>query len=120
MEPSRSVPGTVAELLDELVVTAELTLSHEGRQLQLRADGDHLSISVDAYRDLLALRSGPHTALSPGMIADIGLKPVIVVRDREVASVRMGDAAPWWQHFLGIRRRVDVRWVSVVKSLLPS
>jgi hypothetical protein len=54
------------------------------------------------------------------MIADIGLKPVIVVRDREVASVRMGDAAPWWQHFLGIRRRVDVRWVSVVKSLLPS
>jgi hypothetical protein len=51
-------------------------------------------------------------------VTDLGLEPVIVVRDREVASVQMDSPPPWWQRLLGFGRRVEVHWLSAVQSLL--
>lgn len=118
MEPSRSVPGTVAEVLGDLTVTAELTLTCEGRQLQVRTAGQRLTIATETYRALLALRYRPPEGWGPSLVTDLGLEPVIVVRDREVASVQMDSPPPWWQRLLGFGRRVEVHWLSAVQSLL--
>ena len=118
MGPSRSVPGTVAEVLGDLAVTAELSLTCEGRGLQLRADSQVLTIAADSYRDLLALRHRPPEGWGPSLVADMGLEPVILVRDRQVASIHLGSSPPWWQRILGISSRIDIDWLPALWSLL--
>ena len=118
MGPSRSVPGTVAEVLGDLVVTAELSLTCEGRQLQVRVAGQRLTIATDEYRDLLVLRHRPPERWGPSLVTDLGLEPVIVVRDWEVASVQMDSPPPWWQRLIGFDRRVEIHWLPAVQSLL--
>jgi hypothetical protein len=51
-------------------------------------------------------------------VTDLGLEPVIVVRDREVASVQMDSPPPWWQRLIGFDRRVEIQWLPAVQSLL--
>jgi|GEM_PF-2723114 len=116
--PSRSVPGTVAEVLDDLAVTAELSLRCAGRHLQLSADGHSTTLTAPTYRDLFALRHRPPGGFHAELAHALGARVDIVVHDRHVATVRLGVLSPWWQRLVGMRTHVSINWLNALRSVI--
>ena len=112
------MPETVAEVIGDLAVTAELSLSCAGRHLQLSADGQTITLTAATYRDLLALRHRPPGESASQLARALGADVHIVVGDRQVAMIELGVAAPWWQQMVGLRSQVNICWFSILRGII--
>ena len=117
MGPSKSVPGTVAEVLGDLAATAELSLSCDGRQLRLSADGETITLAAASYRGLLALRHRPPGGSPLQLARALGTNVHIVVGDRHVATAELGAVPSWWQRMMGLRTPISISWFSTLRSI---